>query len=122
MIYQSQQLATRETQLKDGMSKRRQEVLKSKRLLLFKDLLLEAKSDDVNLVDDVCQGFDLTGKLPASNHFNHKYRPAALPTEALRGVADRAREALLTSVKTSGDSAIDDGVLRATLKERDLDS
>jgi len=120
MIYQSQQLATRETQLKDGMSKRRQEVLKSKRLLLFKDLLLEAKSDDVNLVDDVCQGFDLTGKLPASNHFNHKYRPAALPTEALRGVADRAREALLTSVKTSGDSAIDDGVLRATLKERDL--
>ena len=74
----------------------------------------------MDLVDDVCQGFDLTGKLPASHHFSQKYRPAALPTEALRSVADRARGALLTSVKTSGDAKIDQGVLVATLKEREL--
>ena len=120
MIHQSQLMTDKETELKNGMSPRRQEVLKSKRLLLFKELLLEAGSEDVNLVDDVCHGFDLTGKLPASHHFSSKYRPAALPTEALRSVADRARNALLTSVRSSGDSKIDAGVLQATLKERDL--
>ena len=120
MIHQSKQLATKEAALKNDMSKRRQEVLSGKRLLLFKELLLEAGSEDVNLVDDICQGFDLTGKLPASHHFNTKYRPAALPVEALRGVADRARAALLANVKSSGDPKIDSGVLQATLKERDM--
>ena len=120
MIAQSKLLAQQEGDLKSSMSKRRCEVLKNKRLLLFKELLLESGSEDLNLVEDICQGFDLTGKLPASHHFHQKYRPAALPTEALRGVADRARSALLMSVKSSGDAKVDQGVLRATLKERDL--
>lgn len=120
MIHQSKMLTQKEKDLKQSMSLRRQKVLQGKRLLLFKELLLEANSEDVNLVDDVCHGFDLTGKLPASHHFNSRYRPAAIPTEALRSVADRARQALLTSVGSSGDEGIDSGVLNATLKERDL--
>ena len=119
MIHQSRQLERSEIELKNNMSTRRRDILKGKRLLLFKELLLEAGSEDVNLVEDVCRGFDLTGKLPASHHFGRRYRPAALPTEALRSVADRARNALLTSVKTSGNADIDQGVLAATMKERD---
>ena len=64
----------------------------------------------------LCNGFDLTGKLPASNHFSQKFRPAALPTTALRGVADRARGALLATVKSLGDRLVDEGVLNATFE------
>ena len=119
MIHQSKELTQKESELKQSMSLRRQQVLQGKRLLLFKELLLEANSEDVDLVDDICRGFDLTGKLPASHHFSSRYKPAAIPTEALRSVADRARGAMLTSVRSSGDAAIDSGVLNATLKERD---
>ena len=120
MIARSVQLAEQEKELKRSMSLRRQQVLESKRLLLFGELLSEAGSKDSSLVGDMCNGFDLTGKLPASNHFNQKFRPAALPTEALRGIADRARSVLLASVKSSGDALVDEGVLKATLKEKDL--
>jgi hypothetical protein len=102
------------------MSCRRQKVLENKQLLLFGELLAEAGSKDTNLVEDICNRFDLTGKLPASNHFDQKFRPAALPTEALRGIADRSRKALLANVKSSGDPQVDDGVLQATLKEKEL--
>lgn len=121
MIARSTQLADQERALKQNMSTRRQRVLANKRLLLFGELLAEAGSKDSALVEDMCRGFDLTGKLPASNHFSQKFRPAALPTEALRSVADRARSALLATVKSSGDPAVDEGVLRATQKEKELD-
>lgn len=87
-------------------------------MLLFKELLVEACSQDVCLSDDTCNDFDLTGKLLASNHFDQR-SASQLPTEALRSVANRAREVLLASVKSSGDQEIDRGVLQATMKERD---
>lgn len=120
MISRSSQLAEQEQALKRSMSLRRQRVLGNKRLLLFGELLAEAGSKDASLVEDMCNGFDLTGKLPASNHFSQKFRPAALPTEALRGIADRAKDALLANVRSSGDQLVDEGVLKATLKEKEL--
>ena len=120
MIARSSQLAGEEKTLKQNMSTRRRKVLENKRLLLFGELLAEAGSRDSSLIVDMCNGFDLTGKLPASNHFSQKFRPAALPTTALRGVADRARGALLATVKSSGDRLVDEGVLNATLKEKEL--
>jgi len=73
----------------------------------------------VGLPEDICAGFDLTGKLPGSHCFEPRYKPASIPTEALRNVANRARTVLLRSVKSSGDSEIDNGVYAATLKERE---
>jgi hypothetical protein len=80
MIHRAAQLADREAALKGDMSGRRRAILEKKRLLLFKELLVEAGSNDVNLVEDICNGFDLTGKLPESNQFDKKFRPVALPT------------------------------------------
>ena len=119
MIAEAKALAAEEAKLKDTMTERRKMVLDKKRLLLFKSLLERAQSPDVCLVDDIAEGFDLTGKLPASNHFAAKFKPANIPPEALRGIADRARKVLLESVKSSGDQVIDDGVYEATMKERE---
>ena len=119
MIEEAKALAKDETKLKDAMTERRGTVLSKKRLLLFKSLLERAGSPDVGLLDDITRGFDLTGKLPASNHFAAKFKPANIPPEALRGIADRARKVLLESVRSSGDKEIDAGVYEATMKERD---
>ena len=119
LIARAKQLDPQEKSLKDNMSERRRQILKSKRLILFKELLQEAGSQDVWLADDVGTGFDLIGRLPESRTFEAKFRPASISTEALRNVADRARKAFFQSVKSSGDSGIDAGVFEATLKERD---
>ena len=68
--------------------------------MLFKELLVEAGSQDVNLVDDICSGFDLTRKLPPSFQFESKFKPANMATESLRSVADRPRQALSQNVKS----------------------
>ena len=117
MMNEAQRLAQREKEYKANMSSRRREVLSKKRLLLFKSLLEKSGSPDVDLVSDMSSGFDLTGKLPPSYQFDSKFRPANIPPEALRGVADRARRALLESVRGSGDPELDVGVYEATMKE-----
>ena len=50
-------------------------------------------------------------------HFLQEVQPAHLPTDALRGVAKHARQALLTGVGSSGDKSLDEGVYQATTKE-----
>ena len=117
LIEEARTLAEGEAMFKNTMSDRRRTVLSKKRLLLFKSLLERAESPDSNLVNDIAEGFDLTGKLPASNFFEEKFKPASLPTEALRGIADRARKVLMESVRSSGDKVIDTGVYQATMKE-----
>ena len=86
---------------------------------MFKWLLEKSDFADAELVNDLCNGFDLTGPLPESNTFTKRFRPAHLPTDALRGVAKLARTALLASVRGSGDKDLDVGVYEATRKELD---
>ena len=40
-----------------------------------------------------------------------------MPTDVLRGVAQQARLALLTGVRSSGNESLDEGVYQATTKE-----
>ena len=60
------------------------------------------------MVEDIKRGFDLTGSLPRSGVFSHKFRPK---------VSDLGREALLGTVQSAGDSEIDRGLFEATVKE-----
>jgi hypothetical protein len=118
MVAKARELTQGEEDLKSSLSVRRKEILAPKRMLLFKWLMEKSGSSDTSLFQDMCNGFDLTGTLPESHTFSKKFRPAHLPTETLRGVAKRARFALLSSVKSSGDHALDLGVYEATLKEQ----
>ena len=62
-------------------------------------------------------GFDLTGKLPRSNVFLQKFRPAEQSEAQLRKGAKRLRDGLLATIKSCGDPDVDMGVLQATKKE-----
>ena len=85
----------------------------------FKKLLLEAGSPNINLADDVCGGFDLTGSFPRQTiSARNRSRPVCLPF-SLGSIGDWARQTLLASVRSSGNADIDRGVLQARLKEKE---
>ena len=75
-----------EAKNKDSLSTRRRQVLEKKRLHLFDQLIREAGHSDTTLAECIRHGFDLTGKLPRSNFFEEKFRPASLPCETLRKI------------------------------------
>jgi hypothetical protein len=77
-----------EAELKENMSGRRREILEGKRLKLLEVLLAEAGHKDTQLVNDLANGFDLTGSLPEAHVFNKRFRPATIPCDDLRRVAD----------------------------------
>ena len=58
IVQKAKDLTSEEAALKSSMSLRRREVLKNKRVLLFKELLVDGGSPDVNLVEDICTGFE----------------------------------------------------------------
>ncbi|CAE7428234.1 car [Symbiodinium sp. CCMP2592] len=106
-----------ERALKADLPQFRKDVLSPKRLALFEELLLEVGHEDVDLVKDIAHGFDLTGKLPRSNVFAKRFRPAEQSESQLRSSAKRLRDGLLATIKASEDPVIDQGVLKATMKE-----
>ena len=117
LVDKAKQQSNEEATLKNSLSARRREILSSKRLLLFKWLLEESGFTDVNLFQDLCKGFDLTGTLPDSQTFSKRFKPAHMLTAVLRDVARKAREALVLGVRSSGDPNLDAGVYDATVKE-----
>ena len=106
-----------EEEFKRSLPKFRKDVLESKRLLLFRSLLREVGHEDDELVADIARGFDLTGKLPRSNVFVRRFRPAEQTESQLRAGAKRLRDGLLATVKASDNPVVDAGVLKATQKE-----
>ena len=117
-VAKAKELAGEERVLKNSLFEKRREVLSSNRLLLFKWLLDKSEFTDANLFEDLCKGFDLTGTLPSSHtFFSKRFKPAHLPTDVVRGVAQKARSALLAGVRSSGNASVDEEVYKATMKE-----
>ncbi|CAE7198911.1 unnamed protein product [Symbiodinium sp. CCMP2592] len=116
-LARAEELETAESQFKGSFSSHRRQVLCNKRLLLMKEMLDSVGHEDEDLISDLSNGFDLTGPLPRSNAFKNKYRPAATAEETLRKSAGLVRGQVLSSVKSSGDEIVDQGVLAATEKE-----
>ncbi|CAE7204871.1 car [Symbiodinium sp. CCMP2592] len=111
------QLERAEKDLKAELPQFRKDVLSTKRLELFRHLLCEIQHEDTTLVDDILHGFDLTGKLPRSNVFTRRFKPAEQSEAQLRAGAKRLREGLVATIKASDDPEVDRGVLKATRKE-----
>ena len=109
--------ADKESELKATLSPRIAEIFKGKKLWLLDSLIRASGHEDLNLVEDIQKGFDLTGSLPRSGVFSQKFRPASMTCKDLRKVSDLGREALLGTVQSSSDPEIDRGLFEATVKE-----
>ena len=106
-----------EKSFKEDMSPHRSRILSSKRLILFKRMLCQAGHDDVGLVDDIKNGFDLVGDIPKSGVYKKRVRPSSITVNELRRAAKRTRQAIIQSTRGSDDPAVDLGVYQSTLDE-----
>jgi len=113
----SKDLQPAEVEIRSNMSDRRQKILEGKKLALLRALLSDAGHSDLNLVDDLTTGFNLTGALPESHTFAKRVKPATLSREELRSVADLCRKSMLETTQSSGDTELDDQLYEATCKE-----
>ena len=77
-------LRDKEAALKEGMDPAVRQVMGSKNLLLFKQMLSDAGVPDDKLFEDLVNGFRLTGNLEPSGLFPPKYKPAVVSVEELR--------------------------------------
>lgn len=102
---------------KDGMSPHRAKVLSTKRLVLFRGMLVEAGHEDDGLVENIKNGFDLVGDIPKSGVYKKRVKPATITSDELRSSAKRTRKAIIQSTRGSDDSVVDLGVYQSTLDE-----
>ena len=96
-----------EKSYKDGMSPHRAKVLSTKRLVLFRRMLVE----------NIRNGFDLVGDIPKSSIYKKRVKPATITPDELHSSAKRTRKAIIHSTTGSDDSAVDIGVYQSTLDE-----
>ena len=92
-------LQTEEARLHESLDQSIRPVLATKRLLLFREMLVEAGVDDPQLFDDLRFGFRLVGDLQPSGQFQPQWKPASLDIEQLKQTAVWAQRAVIASCR-----------------------
>lgn len=94
------------------------EVMKGKRLLLFKEMLVAAEMPKVNdLIHFLTTGFPLAGVLPRTGIFPEADRAAMMSVDDLYVMRDAIRADILASCRSSGDAELDVQLYEATEEE-----
>lgn len=98
-IERAKALLNEERELHASLDPALKPVLKSKRLLLFKEMLQDAGVVDEELFTEMCSGFRLIGDLKPSGQFPEQWKPAALGVEQLQQTAVWAQRAVVGSCR-----------------------
>ena len=72
---------------------------------------------DLSVFDEVVNGTDLVGAVPAMPYFDASFKPAKMTVKELGAIATSIRKSLLASIRSSGDSDIDREFYSKTLDE-----
>ena len=100
-------LKSQEQALKMNMVEHQREILKPKRILLWKEMLKEANYSDPGVVDEMIAGVSLTGDIPPTGIFDPCFKPAEMSVQKLRERSSSDRLAAFYSARSSGDAEID---------------
>ncbi len=116
-IVRAKELTEEEKSLKESLETHVAEAVKNKRLLLFKELLVETGFPDLGVIDELTLGVNLVGDVPVTGMLPFKYKPALIAEEALSKHAAFVRPSVVHSCCSSGDRSIDLEVWNKTLDE-----
>ena len=116
-IARAKELTKEEKSFKDSLETHVAEAVKNKRLLLFKELLVETGFPDQGVIDELTLGVNLVGDVPVTGMLPFKYKPALITEEALSEHAAFVRPSVVHSCCSSGDHRIDLEVWDKTLDE-----
>ena len=110
------ELRSEETILHSSLCSDAQEILKEKKILLFQRLCRESGVNDPRLIQRICSGFQITGKLDEAG-FPPRPREASTDRASILKSSKWARAALLGSLRSSGDQEIDREVWDTSILE-----
>eukprot|EP00435_Cladocopium_sp_Y103_P025006 s735_g6.t1 len=117
-INRAKALHSDELALHRKLNKDIQPVMKSKRILLFQEMLSDAGITDATLVDEMCDGFRLVGDLHPSGQLQPQLKPALLSVEQLPQTAIWSQKAVVSSCKkVLEDKEIATAVWQETLEQ-----
>lgn len=116
-VNRAKELGAEEINLKKSMDPNVALAVRSKRILVFKEMLLETNFPDAGIVDELINGASLTGEVPLTAMLPGKFTPAIATESEIRASAMRIRPKLDSDNLGSGDSTIDAEVWRKTLEE-----
>lgn len=122
-ITRAKELSVDEEALHQSLNSDIRPVLASKRLLLFKEMMMDAKVEDAELFNDLCNGFKLVGDLKPSGQFQPQWKPASLDVEQLRQTAVWAQRAVISSCRKCSEdpeiaTAVWDETIEQTLQDK----
>ena len=113
----AQELQDEEAALKDSLAPHLKKILSPKRLCLMREMIQETGYGDVGLFDDLCKGFEVTGKIPRSHVYRVSPAYATLSPTELRAKAALTRKCILDSMAKSCSSDLAADVYAATQEE-----
>ena len=106
-----------ESELQSGLTEHLSRILAPKRILLWAEMLKEAKYPDMGVVNELIHGTELVGSVPSSGIFEAKLKPAHMTVEQLQSMSFSDRVKILDSSRSSGDDEVDKIVYEKTLEE-----
>ena len=114
------ELKEAEMKLKANMPKHMAKILQPKRLLLWKEILLDLGYPDAEVVSELANGTELVGEVPTYGIFEKTFKPAATTVENLCKAAASIKQKQFYSCRSSGDTEIDELVWKKTQEEVEL--
>ena len=116
-ISRARDLEGQEAELKETMKPNCRAILKSKRLLVFEEMLQASGHEDVAIAREMRSGFQLGGAIPRSEAFRVRRHSASVTMADLHHHASSLRQSILGSTKSSGDETLDRETYEATVQE-----
>ena len=104
--------------LKSKLPSNSRQILKEKRLTIWKNMLAESGYPDMGIIDDASSGFQLAGLIAPSGLFEKSFTPAIMTVSELDDSATITRSAVISRTTSSGDPYVDDKIWEKTMEER----
>jgi hypothetical protein len=111
------ELRSQEKELHLKLPPHLQPLLKEKKLLLWKEILLDLGYPDAKVVDEICNGFPLTGWAQQSNVFQTRVKPPENSLEQLQGMAKGLNMAVVAALESAEWLPIDEVAWQETKQE-----
>ena len=111
------ELRADERKLHGNLPDHLQRLLANKKLLLWKEILVDLEYPDYKIVDEICQGFPLTGWAEQSTVFQKQVKSPTVSLQQLTGMARGLNMAVVTSLESAEWQEVDEVAWQETMQE-----
>ena len=96
------EMSAEEDKLKSSLPKYARDIVLPKRIALWREILKDLEYPDLDVVDEMLGGVELTGQTPCTNVFPAAFKPAKHTVADLEANAKSEQKRILESIKSQG--------------------